>query len=84
MIDLPICKTEEIFSNENEDRIANENGRFTCKHCNQTFSKLIYAMRYENKSCNKKSNQTTNKSMKEFWFVYGPDWESNRLWKIYQ
>ena len=55
-------KIEEIFSNENEDRIANENGRFTCKYCNQTFSKLIYAISYENK----KSNKTTNKRMKEF------------------
>jgi hypothetical protein len=55
-------KTKEIFSNENEDRFANENGRFTCKYCSQTFSKNIYAMSHEKKSCKKsKSNQTKTK-----------------------
>jgi hypothetical protein len=27
---------------EIEERVANANGRFPCKHCNQTFSKNIY------------------------------------------
>ena len=54
-----------IFSNENEDRIANENGRFPCKYCCQTFSKLIYAMSHEKKSCKRKSNQMKNKLKEE-------------------
>ena len=42
---------------EIEDRVANANGRFPCKYCNQTFSKSIYAMSHEKKSCKKsKSN----------------------------
>ena len=49
--------TKEIFSNENEDRIANENGRFPCKYCSQTFSKNIYAISHEKKSCKSRSNE---------------------------
>ena len=47
---------------EIEDRVPNKNGRFPCKYCNQTFSKSIYAMSHEKKSCKKsKSNKTKNK-----------------------
>ena len=55
-------QTEKKAKCEIEDRVANANGRFPCKYCNQTFSKLIYAMSHEKKSCKKsKSNQTKTK-----------------------
>ena len=58
-------QTEKKEKCEIEDRVAN--GIFPCKYCNQTFSKLIYAMSHEKKSCRKsKSNQTKNKLSKRF------------------
>ena len=52
-------QTKKKVRCEIKDRVANKSGRFPCKYCNQTFSKNIYAMSHEKKSCQKsKSNQT--------------------------
>ena len=76
-VSLPERKTtpnKEKILNQNEkeakfeieDRVANSNGRFPCKYCNQTFSKSIYAMSHEKKSCKKsKSNKTKPKIMEK-------------------
>ena len=79
--DLKECKTlneikEEIQNStrdqtkkkvrcEIKDKVANKNGRFPCKYCNQTFSKNKYLMSHEKKSCKRKSKQTTNKIREE-------------------
>ena len=42
---------------EIEERVANANGRFPCKHYNQTFSKNIYAISHEKTSCKSRSMQ---------------------------
>ena len=47
-----------ISSNhQNEEMIFNESGKFPCKYCNQTFSKSIYAILHEKKSCKSRPNQ---------------------------
>ena len=50
-------QTEKKVTCENEDRVANSNGRFPCKYCTQTFSKNIYAISHEKKSCKSRSNK---------------------------
>ena len=57
-------QTEKKEKCEIEDRVAN--GIFPCKYCNQTFSKLIYAMSHEKKSWKtSKSKQTKTKIMEK-------------------
>ena len=51
-------QTEKKATCEIVDRVANANGRFPCKYCTQTFSKNIYVMSHEKKSCKSRSNQT--------------------------
>ena len=48
---------EKNVTCEIEDRVANANGRFPCKYCTQTFSKNIYAISHEKKSCKSRSNK---------------------------
>ena len=50
-------QTEKKATCEIEDRVANANGRFPCKYCTQTFSKNIYAISHEKKSCKSRSNK---------------------------
>ena len=55
-------QTEKKATCEIEDRVANAHGRFSRKYCNQTFSKLLYAISHGKKSCKKsKFNQTKTK-----------------------
>ena len=68
--------TEKNATNEIEDRIANKKGRFPCKYCNQTFSKIKYVMSHEKKSCKRKSKQATNKIMKE---IFDPFMDQTEL-----
>ena len=49
--------TEKKVMCEIEDRVANANGRFPCNYCTQTFSKNIYAISHEKKSCKSRSNK---------------------------
>ena len=54
-------QTEKNAISEIENRVANKNGRFPCKYCNQTFSKNIYVMSHEKKSCKKRKSNKTKK-----------------------
>ena len=74
--------TEKNATSEIEERIANKKGRFPCKYCNQTFSKSIYAISHEKKSCKKsKFNQTKTKIMEE---VFDPFMNQNEDQKEYE
>ena len=56
--DSTLNQNEKKVMCEIEDRVANANGRFPCRYCNQTLSKSIYAMSHEKKLCKKrKSNK---------------------------
>ena len=61
--DLTWDQTKKKATCEIEDRVANKSRRFPCKYCNQTFSKNIYAISHEKKSCKKsKSKQSKLKN----------------------
>ena len=51
---------------EIEDWVANKNGRLPCKYCNQTFSKLVYAVRHGKKSCKKSKTKIKEKIFDPF------------------
>ena len=58
-------QTKKKVRCEIKDRVANKSGRFPCKYCNQTFSKNIYAMSHEKKSCKKSKSNKTKTKIKE-------------------
>ena len=41
----------DFYLNGNEEIIANENGRYPCRNCNQTFKYKAHARRHEKKNC---------------------------------